>query len=242
MAFRRKITAVASLSLAIVIVALVLAGCGGTTPATTTTSPTVSTTSPAPATTTSSSTTTSSPPTTSVESTTSSAGPVASAERQAAEAYLTAMTPTFDKDYSGSQWFEQAFTQWVQSYGNTDLTTNRKAWNAVGALFEEALPKEQEIIRAYEAVTPPPAFQAAHAALLANNREGSTWATEFIAALKAKRPISELMATLSAGPPGPSNVDVLAAFRAAAAQAGVDLPTGLINAYTDPTDPGGLST
>jgi hypothetical protein len=64
----------------------------------------------------------------------------------------------------------------------------------------------------------------------------ATW--DFIAAIKANRPTSELMTMNSADPPGPSNGEVLAEFRAAAARVGIEPPTKLIDVYSDNPDSG----
>ena len=172
---------------------------------------------------------------------TSSSAPTDSGERRAAEAYFAAMAPTIDMDYEGMQWFEQATTQWQQAYANNDPTTDRQVWTALGLILQQAVSKVQEIVQGYEAVTPPEAFRTAHAALIENNRDGNAWAEALIAAIKANRPTSELMSTLGAGPPGPSNAEVLATFRVAAARVGIELPTKLIDTYSDSTGLGGQS-
>ena len=239
---RREFTAGALLSVAIVLVALALAlaGCGGSS-GTTTTSPAGPTTTVAPTTSSAVSTTSSSTTTTSAAPTTTSSASAPSADRQAAEAYFAAMAPTIDKDYQGLQGFKQAMTQWGQTYGNTDLTTNRKAWEALSLIVQQAIPVEREIIQGYEAVTPPEAFRTAHATLLDNNRLGNTWAEGLVAAIKANRPTRDLLSMITAGSPGPSNTQVLAEFRSAAARVGIELPTKLIGAYTESTDSGGVT-
>jgi hypothetical protein len=249
MRFIRKHITVAVLGLVILAVALASAACNGSPPATTTTTPATSTTGPtatttnsaastttSPSTASSSSTTGSLPTTSSAESTTSSSVSTSPAERQAAEAYFAAMAPTIDEDYQGMQWAERVMSQWDQTYGSSDLPTNRQAWNALSSIFQQALSKEREIIKGYEAVTPPEAFQTAHAALLQNNRNGSAWMEGVIAAIKANRPIDEVAPMISAGSPGPSNGQVLAAFQEAAGRVGIELPAKLIDAYTDDAD------
>jgi hypothetical protein len=148
------------------------------------------------------------------------------------------MASTIDKDYQGLQWFKQSWAQWVEKYGKTDLSTNREAWNALGGLFEEMLAKQQEIARGYEAVTPPDAFRAAHKTLIDGNTQGNAWAEEIIAAIKANRPIEDLLSMVTSEPPGPSGSEVLAEFNDAAAKVGVEVPQKFIDAYTEDTDSG----
>lgn len=167
------------------------------------------------------------------------ANPPASAGTAAAKAYFAAMAPTIKLDYHGMQRFNRAMTRWQQSYGNADLSTDRRAWHAFGAILGLAIPQEQRIIQGYEAITPPAAFRTAHLALLANNRKGTLWAEGVLAAIRANRPTRELMAKLAAGPPGPSNGAVLAAFRTAAARVGIKLPSEFIGAYSDSSGSGG---
>ena len=107
--------------------------------------------------------------------------------------------------------------------------------------MQQALPKEQEILKGYEAITPPEAFRKAHAALLENNRDGNTWAEGLVAAIKANRPTTELMSMISAGPPGTTNSQVIADFKDAATRVGIELPTKLIDAYSDGADSGGMT-
>jgi hypothetical protein len=251
MRLRHKVTAGVLLILVVLLVASASAGCGGSSGTTTTVSAGPTTSSEATTTssiesTTSSPSTTAAPTTTSAptsgpaQSTTSSLAQSGPAERQAAEAYFAAMAPVIDKDYQGTKWFEQVLTQWGQTYGSTDLTTNQKAWNALSSIVQEALVKEQEILAGYEAITPPEAFRTAHEALVESNRDGNTWAEGLIAAIKAKRPATELMSMMSAGPPGPTNNQVIAYFKDAAARVGVEVPTKLIDAYPDDSE-GGIS-
>lgn len=148
------------------------------------------------------------------------------------------MAPVIDKDYQGSQWLEQLMAQWVQTYGNTDLSTNRQAWNALGQILKQAFPKEQEIVQGYEAVIPPDAFRAAHTSLLENNREGTAQMEKLFAAIEANHPIEELTSMVTSSPPGPSNSEVLVKFQDAAAQVGVEVPAELVGAYSDDTDSG----
>lgn len=237
---RRKVIAGALLSLVMLLAALALTGCGGST-GTTTTSPAGSTTSSTPTASSAGPTTSSAPTTSSVVSTTSSSVVVSAAERQAAEAYFAAMAPTIDKDYQGLQWVKQAMSQWGQTYGNSDLSANRQAWNALSLILQQALPKEQEIIQGYEAITPPEAFRTAHATLLENNRDGNIWAKNLVAAIKASHPTSELMSMISAGAPGPSNGQVLADFQDAATRIGIELPIKLIDTYSVGADSGGVT-
>ena len=206
MEFRRKAVAGATVGLAILLVALASAGCGGSSSVTTTANIAASTT-----------------------SSLASANP---GELAAAQAYFAAMAPVIDKDYQGLQWFDQVMTQWQQTYQNS-ASTDRQAWNALGQIFQQAIPKEQEIIQGYAAITPPEAFRTAHAALIENNRDGNTWAASVVAAIKANRPTDELLSMLSAGPPGPSSSEVLAEFQDAAARVGTQLPTKLIDTYLD---------
>jgi hypothetical protein len=215
MEFRPKVIAGTSLSLAMLLVAFALTGCGGSSWG--------------------------KPTTSSAGSTTSSSASAGPGERGAAEAYFAAMAPVIEKDYQAVQWINQAMTQWQQTYADSDPSTDRQAWNALGLILEQGLPKGQEIVRGYEAITPPEAFRTAHAALLANNRDGNPWAEDLLAAIKANRPISELMPMFDTGPPGPSNAEVLAMFQEAAARVGIELPTKLIDAYSDDTDSGGPS-
>jgi len=242
MMLRRRVVVAGAWSLVIPFILLALAGCSSSPEDTSTTGSAVPPISSAASTTTSVAPTgvSAASTTTSAVSTTSSLAPVSPAERKAAEVYLAAMAPVIDKDYEGSQWFQQLGDEWMKNYGNGSLSTNRKAWNALGLIFQEALAKEQEIIQGYEAITPPDVFRAAHTALLENNRQGNAWAAKVVAAIQANRPIGELMSMVSAGPPGPSNGDVLAQYRAATAQVGIEVPAKLLDVYSDDTDSGQL--
>jgi hypothetical protein len=216
MEFRQRVIAGASLSLVMLIVVLASTGCGGPSWGRSTTSAS--------------------------GSTTSSSASTSSGDRQAAEAYFAVMAAVVDKDYEGQQWFNQAMAQWQQTYGNSDPSADWQAWNALGSVLQQALAKAQEIVLGYEAVTPPEAFRIAHAALVANNRDGNAWAEDLIAAIKASRPTGELLSMLDAGPPGPSGSEVLAEFQDAAARVGIELPPKLIDVYSDDTDSGGSRT
>jgi hypothetical protein len=209
--FRRKIMSGTFVCLLVLFAALTWAGCGDSSSVTTTTSA-LSTTSA---------------PTTTVAD-----------EKQAAEAYLIAITPILDKDYQGVQWLEQASAQWEETYGNSDLSTNRQAWDALGLLFQQALVKEQEIIQGYEAVTPPEAFANAHAALLQINREGALWAESVVAAIKANAPADELMSMLTTEPSGLTDSEMLAEFQEVASRVGVELPVIMFKVYSDEADLG----
>jgi hypothetical protein len=209
-----KVKAGVSLGLVMLLVALASTGCGDSSSSKPTASP--------------------AGPALSPSASTSSGG-----GQQAAKAYFAAMAPAIDKDYQGLQWFKQAMTEWQQTYANTDPSTNRQAWNALGLILQQALSKEQEITKGYEAIAPPKAFRTAHATLVKNNRDGIAWAEDLITAIKASRPMGGLMSTLEAGPPGPSNSEVLAEFQDAAARFGIALPRKLIEAYSDVTDSGG---
>ena len=209
---RRKVLRVA-VGLAITLAVLPLISCGGSSLSKTTASPSGTMTNPS-----------------------------VSASSAAAKAYFAAMAPTIELDYQGLQWFKQAMTQWQQSYGNADPSTDRQAWDALGVILQQTLPKERRVDQGYEAITPPEAFRTAHQALLENNRDGDAWDEELLAAIKASRPTSELMSKLAAGPPGPSNGTVLAEFQDAAARIRIKLPSKLIGAYSDNAGSGGQAT
>ena len=225
MDLRPKPTAAAVFALAILVVALAVAGCAGSSPAASTTTAAT----PATTTTATSVTTTAAPATT----TTAPAGGAA------AETYFAAMAPVIDKDYAMLQWFDQQLSEWGQTYASAGPTLNSQAWDALGSILQEGLSREQEIVKGYEAITPAPAFQKAHATLLENNRNGNTWASDLIAAIKAGRSGVELLAKLKAGPAAPSNTEVLTEFQTAASAAGVELPSKFVDAYTEDTIPGG---
>ena len=220
----RKPTAAAVVALAILVVALALAGCAGSSPAASTT-------------------TTAAPVTTTAAPTTTTAAPAATttvpAGGAAAQAYFAAMAPVIDKDYEMLQWFDQQLSEWSQTYASADPTLNSRAWNALGSILQEGLTREQEIVKGYEAITPAPAFQKAHATLLENNRNGNAWASDLIAAIKAGRSGVDLLAKLKAGPAAPSNTEVLTEFQTAASATGVELPSKFIDAYTEDAIPGG---
>jgi hypothetical protein len=248
MEFRRRAVLVGAwLSLMIMLVAFVSSGCAGSASGTTTTLPAAQTTTSAVTAASASTTTTlgASPTTLAAPTTTTAAAPTtttaaaSAADRQAAEAYFAAMAPAIDRDYQGTQWMEQAMTQWQQTYASNGLPTDRQAWKALSSILQEAITKEQEIIKGYETITPPEAFRTAHATLLENNRDGDTWAEGVVAAIKAGRPTSELLPMLIGGSPGPSNGDVLSEFQDAAGRVGIDLPTKFVNTYTDEPDSSG---
>lgn len=214
MKFGRMITAGALPCLLMLAIALTPIGCGGsmtTSSGMSTTSTAASTAAPSPSTT-------------------------VSAQKQAAEAYFTIMAPTIAKDYQGDLWAFEAGEQWARKYGRS-MNTSLTAWTAMLPTFEQAVAKEQAILQGYKAITSPPAFETAHAALLANNEGDIAQFKELIAAIKAKRPASELMAMLRVDP-SPTNAQVLADFQAAASSVGISLPANLINAYQDDTSSG----
>jgi hypothetical protein len=212
-------------------VVLTAAGCGGSasgTPATSTVSVETSL-----------STTTTAPPPPAPVTTGSTAGsPVTSdsGDKQAVQAYFAAMAPALDKDYEGLQWFRRSMDEWAQTYGSAG--PSKEAWKAFRSIIEEAIPKQQEIIQDYEAITAPEAFQVAHTTLLENNRNGMEWGKKLAMAIRTNRPDDEVLSMIMAGPPEPSNLDVLAKFRFAAAQSGIELPGRLIDTYSDPGQPG----
>ena len=176
MKFGRKIAACALPCLLMLAIALTPIGCGGsmtTTSGMSTTSTAASTATPSPSTT-------------------------VSSQTQAAEAYFTAMAPTIEKDYQGEP---------VDLCGRRAMGTEIRetACIPVSRLglqcfrhSSKRLPKSRRFCKATKPITSPPAFKTAHAALLANNEGGIAAFKAFIAAIKAKRPASELMAMLQA--------------------------------------------
>lgn len=221
MEFGRKMAVVVLPGVLMLAVALTSVGCGGSSSGASTTTLGMSTTS------------------TAAPTATSSASTTVSAQKQAAEAYFTAMAPTIEKDYQGMVWFEAAAEQWEQKYGATGLSTSLAGWTAILPTFEQVLAKEQPILKGYEAVTPPQAFKTAHAALLKNNLQSNSALKAINAAIKAKRPASELMSMLqAAATESPTNAEVLADFQAAAASVGVSLPAKFISAYQDDSSSG----
>lgn len=221
MTFRQRIIASVTLGLAVLCFAAVVLGCGGST--STALAPSFG------------------PSTT--ETTTSLASPTTSptiaptpAEKQAAKDYFASMSPVIDKDYQATQWLDNSLTQWDATYGDSDPYSNPRGWKALASLLEQALPKAQEIIRGYEAITPPEAFRSAHSLLLENNREGYAWAEDVVAAVKENASTDELLALLDTVPEWPTDDDVIAEFQSAATRLGVDLPTKLIDAYSEDAD------
>jgi hypothetical protein len=213
----QRIIASVTLSLAVLLAAVVL-GCGGSTstalapgfgPSTTVTTTTLA------------------------SPTTSPTIAPTPAEKQSAKAYFASMSSVIDKDYQLTQWFDDAFARWDETYGNTNLPANKQAWNALASAIEQALPRAEEISREYEAITPPDAFRSAHDMLLKNNRDGNAWASNLVAAIRANRSPDELMSMMDNGPDGPTDNQVLAEFQRAATRLGVDLPPKLIGAYSD---------
>lgn len=169
----------------------------------------------------------------------SSASTTISAQKQAAEAYFTAMASTIQKDYQCNAWLRTALGQWEQKYGETSLSTSLTGWTAVLPTFERALSEEQVILQGYKAIAPPPAFRTAHAALLLTNDKSVADFKSFIAAIKAKRPASELMSMMhAAAATSTTDAVLLADFRAAAASVGVSVPANLISVYQDNTSSG----
>jgi hypothetical protein len=153
-----------------------------------------------------------------------------SSKKQAAEAYLTAIAPTIEKDYQGSVWFHTTSQHWAEKYGESSLSTSLTGWTAILPTFEQALTKENDVLQGYLAITPPSVFKTEHAALIENNRASIAAFERLIAAIKAKRPAGQMMALYQANP-SPTNAVVLADLRAAAASAGFAVPAELTNAY-----------
>lgn len=162
----------------------------------------------------------------------SSTTAASSGDRQAAEAYFTAMAPAIEKDYQGSLKVEQAQSEWSKKYANSDPYTDWAGWDDISAVFRELLPLSQELTASYEVVTPPEVFRKAHADLLELNRQGNAWAQTMVDNIESRRPVVEWFGEFQAGPNGPPSSQVLTEFREAAAQVGIELPAKLITVYS----------
>ena len=158
----------------------------------------------------------------------------ASDQKKAADTYFKALSPVIAKDSVASTWADQVIAQWTQKYQST-LATSREGWTAFASILGQMVVKAQDIQKAVEAVTPPPAFKAAHGDLVQSNRAGIAWAQSLAAAINANRPVTELASMVETGPAIIPDATILAKFKAAAAAVGVTLPADLVKDLTDTT-------
>jgi hypothetical protein len=165
-------------------------------------------------------------------SVTPKAAPTMSA-REAAKSYFAAMAPVIEKDLEVDKQLSPAMGQWSKAYANSHLT-EWAPWQALCRLLQRGMPREEEILSGYEAVEVPPAFQRAHAALLADNRTGVAWGEAVIHDVMTQRPFAQWLPGVVKQAISGLTLDkrVVREFREAAAKLHLRVPAKLLKAYS----------
>ena len=154
--------------------------------------------------------------------------------REAAKRYFAAMAPAIALDYQGDRESSAAMAELHRKYGDNG-PSQWAWWQDFASVLMRFEPREQELVKEYQAIQAPPAFRAAHAALVADNTANLALMDEVIHAINTQRPAQEWVPDMLKQIQRVPALDkrVVRQFRRAAAKVHVRVPAKLLKVYSD---------
>ncbi len=152
--------------------------------------------------------------------------------RQAGKRYFRAMAPVIAQDYKADKDATAAIAHW-----KSEMESPAASWSTVQDLASIVMrlePRERQILSEYQAITPPPQFRAAHAALVADNSAGLALMGVLIHDIDTERPPLQWASEVPGDLRNAGTLDkrVVRDYRRAAAKLHLQAPAKLLKVYS----------